>query len=310
MSAVLSITFPIFLLIAAGYVAFRRNILQPDHARGLGAFVLNFALPALIVRALAGRPASEIVNAPYLAAYGGASLVVFAIIFATARYVRGRSVTESAMQALGATASNSGFIGYPVAALVLGQIAGVALSLNMMFENIILIPLALALGEAGQGKARGFGENLRATFSRLARNPLIIAIVAGSAIAFSGLVLPAPLARAIDMLANASAAVALFAIGGALVGLSAEGLASDVALVVVGKLLLHPLAVFLALSLVPPFDPTLRQAALVFASVPMITVYPLLAGAYGQERMAAAALLSATATAFFTISAMLFFLQG
>lgn len=310
MTAVLSITFPIFVLIAAGYVAFRRNVLQPDHARGLGAFVLNFALPALIVRALAGRPASEIFNAPYLAAYGGASLVVFALVFGVARYARGRGLTESAMQALGATASNSGFIGYPVAALVLGQIAGVALSLNMMFENFILIPLALALGEAGKGEARGLAENLRATLLRLARNPLILAIVAGSAISLSGAALPTPLGRAIDMLANASAAVALFAIGGALVGLSAEGLAADVALVVAGKLILHPLAVFAALSLAPPFDPELRKAALVFSSVPMITVFPLLAGAYGQERMAAAALLSATAAAFFTISAMLYFVQG
>jgi len=308
MSDVLAITGPIFLLIAAGYFAFSRRILDPSQSRILGAFVLNFALPALIVRALVGRRPAEIVNARYLLAYGLASLAVYAAVFLIARTARGRSQTESAIQALGATASNSGFIGYPVAALVLGPTAGVALSLNMMFENIVLIPLALALAESGRGKAAGFAANVRSTAARLSRNPLILAILLGTTLAALGLSLPGPLARAIDMLANASAAVALFAIGGALVGISARGLAGDVLLVVVGKLVAHPLAVFVALSFVPELDPTLRKAALIFSSVSMIAVFPLLAQTYGQERMAAAALLTATATSFLTISALLYFL--
>ena len=308
MSDVLAITGPIFLLIAAGYFAFSRRILDPSQSRILGAFVLNFALPALIVRALVGRRPAEIVNARYLLAYGLASLAVYAAVFLVARAARGRSQTESAIQALGATASNSGFIGYPVAALVLGPTAGVALSLNMMFENIVLIPLALALAESGRGKAAGFAANARSTAARLSRNPLILAILLGTTLAALGLSLPGPLARAIDMLANASAAVALFAIGGALVGISARGLAGDVLLVVVGKLVAHPLAVFVALSFVPELDPTLRKAALIFSSVSMIAVFPLLAQTYGQERMAAAALLTATATSFLTISALLYFL--
>jgi predicted permease len=308
MSDVLAITGPIFLLIAAGYFAFSRRILDPSQSRILGAFVLNFALPALIVRALVGRRPAEIVNARYLLAYGLASLAVYAAVFLIARAARGRSQTESAMQALGATASNSGFIGYPVAALVLGPTAGVALSLNMMFENIVLIPLALALAESGRGKAVGLAANIRATAARLSRNPLILAILLGTTLAALGLSLPGPIARAIDMLANASAAVALFAIGGALVGISARGLAGDVLLVVVGKLVAHPLAVFVALLFAPGLDPALRKAALIFSSVSMIAVFPLFAQTYGQERMAAAALLTATATSFLTISALLYFL--
>lgn len=308
MSDVLAITGPIFLLIAAGYFAFSRRILDPAQARILGAFVLNFALPALIVRALVGRRPAEIVNARYLLAYGLASLAVYAAVFFIARAARGRSQTESAMQALGATASNSGFIGYPVAALVLGPTAGVALSLNMMFENIVLIPLALALAESGRGKAVGFAANVRSTAARLSRNPLILAILLGTTFAFLDLSLPGPIARAIDMLANASAAVALFAIGGALVGISARGLAGDVLLVVLGKLVAHPLAVFVALLFTPELDPMLRKAALIFSSVSMIAVFPLFAQTYGQERMAAAALLTATATSFLTISALLYFI--
>ena len=96
MSQVLATTIPIFLLIAAGYGAARAGLIDPADVRTLGRFVLNFALPALIVRALAGRRMSELTDLRYVAVYGAASLTVFALVFAIARFVRGRSQAASA----------------------------------------------------------------------------------------------------------------------------------------------------------------------------------------------------------------------
>lgn len=308
MNQVFAVTIPIFLLIGVGYFAVRARLVEPAGVRALAGFVLNFALPALIVRALAGRKPAELTDVAYVLVYGAASLAVFALVYAIARFVRGRGRTASAVQALGSTASNSGFIGYPVAALVLGAPAGIALSFNMAFENIVLIPLALALAESGVGGAANARETLRSAAARLARNPLIIAIVVGALIAFSGLSLRGPVARAIDLLANAAGAAALFAIGGSLPGLQTRGMAGDVSLIVIGKLVLHPLAVFAALRFAPGLDPTLARAALIFSSVPMITIYPLLGQAYGQGQLSSAALVAATSLSFVTISALLYFL--
>ncbi|MDE2362169.1 MAG: AEC family transporter [Hyphomicrobiales bacterium] len=308
MLAVLSITIPIFLLIGVGFLAFRFRIVPPEHARALGAFVLNFALPALILRALSSHRVSEILNLRYLAGYAAASLLVFALVFTIARRARGRSRTESAIQAMGASVSNSGFIGYAVASLVLGEVAGLALSLNMIVENAIVLPLALGLAEAGRGEGATLAATIRGAALRLARNPLILSILVGLALALTGVVPPAPVARAIDMLANAAAAVALFSIGGALVGAHATGLVADVALIVAGKLVAFPLAVFCVFALVPGLDPVLRKAALVFASVPMIAVYPLFGQVYGLGRLAAGAMVAATALSFLTISTLLYFL--
>ncbi len=308
MDQVLTITIPIFLLIAIGYAATRAGLIEQTGLRGLAAFVLNFALPALIMRALASRHLSDLADPRYLLVYGCASLSVFAFVFFAARFAYRRDRTASAIRALGATASNSGFIGYPVAALVLGAPAGVALSFNMAFENIILIPLALALAESGAGGSTNARETLRRTAGRLVRNPLIIAIVVGAALAATGVGLPGPVARAVDMLANASGAAALFAIGGALIGLRPHGMARDVALVVFGKLVLHPLAVFVGLRFAPGLDPTLARAALIFSSVPVITIFPLLGQAYGQTQFCAATLVTGTALSFATISVLLAFL--
>ncbi|MFT4098394.1 MAG: AEC family transporter [Rhodoblastus sp.] len=308
MNQILAITVPIFLLIGVGYFAVRAGLVEQAGMKTLAGFVLNFALPALIVRALAARRLSEVMDVSYLLVYGAASLLVFAGVFAIARLGRGRGQSASAIQAMGATAANSGFFGYPTAALVLGAPAGVALSLNMAFENIILIPLALALAESGRSGGRGVAETLKGAAHRLVRNPLIIAIVIGVFLSGAGLALPGPVARAVDMLANAAGAVALFAIGGALIGLETRGMAGDVGLVVAGKLIAHPLAVFAGLKLAPGLDPALAKAALIFASAPVITIYPLLGQVYGQGQLCAAALITGTALSFVTVSALLYFL--
>jgi len=74
---VLAITSPIFLLIALGYGAVQAGIMEKGGTRPLGAFVLTFALPALIFKSLAQRPVAEIANWGYLAAYGGGSLIAY-----------------------------------------------------------------------------------------------------------------------------------------------------------------------------------------------------------------------------------------
>ena len=82
----------------------------------------------------------------------------------------------------------------------------------------------------------------------------------------------------------------------------------------IGKLILHPLAVFVSLAVLPrlgmpPLDPDLRMAAIVMAAMPMLSIYPILAQIYGQEDFSAAALLIATAASFFTLSGLLWVLR-
>jgi predicted permease len=80
-------------------------------------------------------------------------------------------------------------------------------------ENVVLLPLTLALAESGGG-VRSWRVALAQSLRRLVVNPLILAIGSGFAVAIAGVTLPAPVAHAIDMLSAASAAVALFVIGG------------------------------------------------------------------------------------------------
>lgn len=305
MNEVLSVTLPIFLLIVLGYVATVRGLTTRDNIRGIGMFVIRFALPALIFRALSQRSISEIMNVPYLVVYALGSLFSFAILFIFTRYVQKKGVASGAMAGLGVSASNTGFVGFPIAAMVVGPDAIVALSLTMIIENLVILPLALGLAESESRKEEPLHKILFYVVRRLTRNPMVLGILAGAAASIAGWHPPAPLFRAIDLLANASSAAALFAVGGALAGMSWKALGFDAVRIAAAKLFIHPMAVFSALMLFPAIAQPYKTSMIIFAAAPMLSIYSIVAQPYGGEREAAAALLGATFFSFFTISALL-----
>ena len=299
---VLSIVAPIFIAIAIGYGLTKVEILPKESIRGLGIFVLYVALPALVVKALVRSPLSELIDLRYLAAYGFGSIVVFGLAFSLARFGQKRNLQRSALVALGSTASNSGFIGYPLASLVIGPPAIIGLALCMLLDSFFTIPAALALAEAGTQARTRLGTTLKASAVELIRNPIMIAILSGTLLSASGIGLPAPVLKTIDLFAMASAPVALFAIGSSLVGLQVRGLGGDAGQIVVGKLLAHPLLVYLGFQFEEPVDPALKSTGIIMASMPMISFYPLLGQRYGLGDMCAAALLVSTMFSVLTIT--------
>jgi len=305
---ILAITGPIFLLIGLGYGAVRAGWFDRALLPALARFVIAFALPALIFRALGQRSLAEVVNGDsgrYLLAYAGGSLLALGAGLLWARG-RGQTRDAAAMTGMGMSCANTAFVGFPVALQVIGPEASVAMALTLMVENLLMIPLCLALADsaprAGQPVvpfARALGRSLLG----LRGNPIVLGIVAGLVSALLAWKMPVPLARAVDLLANASSAVSLFFVGGVLVGLPVRGLAQQVGAVALGKLLLHPLAVWALLCVVGPLPPAQQWAAVLLAGAPMLAIYPILGHKYGRQQANAASLLVATAGAFAGLSA-------
>ncbi|MBU4612322.1 AEC family transporter [Achromobacter sp. GG226] len=304
MSDILAVTGPLFFIIALGFLAVRFGLFGRGDMRVLGAFVINVALPAVLIHALSQRDVQEILDVRYLFAYGLGSLAALAVGIGIARWGLKRGMAASALAGMGTAMSNSAFIGFPLALQLVGPVAAIAAALAMLIENLLILPLVLALAERGEGHGLNVRTLARQIGGRLVRHPVIIAIVVGMTLSLLGWHLPLPAARGVEMLATASAPAALFAIGGALAGQAMRGLATDITVIAVGKLVIHPLLVLLALLLVPDLDPAMRVAAIVIAASPMLTVYPLMGQKYGHEAVCTATLVMTTIVAFFTLSAV------
>lgn len=305
MPTILPLMFPILFLIGLGFLAVRTGYATSGQIDGLAGFVVNIALPAIIFSTFTGQQLSETINLPYLGAYAGGSLIAFAIVFVFLRLVLRRPLTTAAIGALGGTGSNTGFIGFPVASLIFGAPAFLAMPLTMLVENILIIPLALTLAELGRNQGGSLASLLAGTMRRLVAMPLIWAIFAGTALSFANVPIPELLSTSVDLLGRASAPVALFVVGGVVAGLNRGDVTADLWPVVVGKLIIHPLAVAGMLVMIPGVPAGLAACAIVFSSASMLTIYPVLARRYGLETKAAAALIIATVAGLFTVSTVL-----
>lgn len=309
---ILGITGPIYLAIVVGYGATRAGWFSAEDMRVLGRFVIQLALPALLFIALSQRPWREVFHGPYLLAYALASLGTVLLGLLWSRGSQKQGLSHSAVMAMGMACPNSGFVGYPVVLLTLGApVAGVALALNMIVENLLIIPLLLALAEMGRGSGQRWLPVLRQTLGGLVRNPMIIGIALGAAASVLGWRLPEAAARTVQLFAQSSAALSLFVIGGSLVGLGGQRLWPAVARIGIGKLLLHPLLMLAVLTwLLPLDDPGLRTALLLTTAMPMLGIYTILAQRHGLQALSSAALLATTAASFFTLSALLWLLHA
>ena len=302
---ILSITTPIFILIGLGYICVMTRLISQETTRGMGIFVITIALPALIVRGMANKPLADSMDVDFLAGYALASLLLFILGLLFYRRIRRASTAEGSMAGLGMSSANSGFIGVSICAMVLGtEPASRAVAMTILVESMLMIPLAMAIADAGErrGEVDLLGR-LTITVKRLMRSPLLIAICAGLLLAAFRIPLPGVALRVIDMLAMAAAPVALFAVGGNLHGLRPKGMLGDATGISLAKLILHPALTALVFLMFPGLSPEMRQAGILFAAAPMLSIYPILGMRYGLEDHCSATLLLGTVLSFVTISA-------
>ena len=307
---ILSITGPIYLIILIGYLATRSGLFARSDMQVIGRFVINLAIPALLFKVSSERELGEIFNPSYLLAYLSGSLLVVGGGYFWSRRIKGYSTTVAAFNALGMSCSNTGFIGFPVLLLFLEPVAGICFALNILVENLVILPLILAMAEQSRGDNLPWFRLFFRTLARLAVNPLIVALCAGVVISVSPIALPVFITRTVDLLAASCTALALFFIGGTLVGVHYKGNVSRISAVVIGKLIFHPLAVFLSILLVPlaglpTLDGAMAAGAIISAAVPMLSIYSILALKYGEEDICSAATLITILISFFTLNLLL-----
>jgi len=314
---IFAITLPFFALVAAGYIAARRGMLPIDAIPGLNIFVLYFALPCLLYRFGARTPVAQLLDGPVALVWGVGALLMVGVTVAVTR--RGHiGWNDAAFGALVAAFPNTGFIGVPLLAALLG--AGVAgpVIITLMFDMVVTSSLCIALSRLdGAAGAAGVGaaHALRQAFRGVVINPLPWSILLGALASAMGFALPGPADGTVAMLADAASPAALFTIGAVLArpavlaGRSGAAFrrapAGDVLPVAIAKLVVHPLLVYglgrLAMAAGLPIGQPALVAIVLVAAMPSASNVSMLAERFGadNERIARI-ILWTTVAAFFT----------
>ena len=306
MQTILNTALPFFALIFCGYGAGRFKLLSEASVAGVNAFVFYFALPAFIFNLMATSPIADVANGPFIAAYLGVGLVVFAVAAVLGRLLFEVRRSEAALQGSAAVLGNTGYMGLPLVAAAFGDRAAIPLVLGLTLEATVLIPLTIVLVEAQKGLDAGWSHLLGSVAGAMVRNPIIIAIFSGLLVSATSLGLPIPIENFTDLLGSAAGPCALFALGATLASFPISTGISEVSYMTFFKLLVHPAAMWFATTRLFDVDPLWATVAILGAALPVAANVFIVAKQYDTyvERVSSAVLIS-TIVSTVTVSTLL-----
>ncbi|MDP3834366.1 MAG: AEC family transporter [Hydrogenophaga sp.] len=311
---ILLVTFPFFALVLAGFVAARRGMLPLEAIPGLNGFVLFFALPCMLYRFGSTTPIATLLDASVIGVYLLCALVMVAFAIAMTMNQRIRW-NDASIGALVAAFPNTGFMGVPLLAALLGSQAVGTVIVTMLIDMVVTSSLCIALSRLDEGEGHGGQAMLdagRKALLGVLTNPMPWSIILGAVASAYAFTLPKPVEQTVWLLADAASPVALFTIGAVLARAQMQSNhpmpLSDYVPVALMKLLLHPLLVLAvgtaAIQLGVPLSPAALTVMVLAAALPSASNVSLLAERFGADNgRIARIILVTTASAFLTFSA-------
>lgn len=306
METTLHIVLPIFGVILAGYVFARTPLLSQEGIRGLSGFVFYVAMPALLFRTLGRGVVPAGANLDVFFTYVVGCLFLYGIALALGRLAFRGGLQAGALLAMGTTFSNAVMLGIPLVFTAFGEEGLVAIMMIVVFQSAVLIPLTTILLEVGRGRGGGLARMGPTTLAALARNPVIVAMVAGLAWGAGGLSLPGPVDRFIDLLGHGAVPAALFALGASMAGFRIAGNLLESLAMVALKMVALPVIVWILATYIFALPPLHTAVAVVVAGLPVGANVFILASTYRTyEQRAATAVVISTALSVVTAALLL-----
>ena len=313
---ILLVTFPFFALVLAGYIALYRGWLSVAAVPGLNGFVLYFAVPCMLYRFGASTPVADMLSPVIIGVYAASALMMVALtIVITKRGAIGWN--DASLGALVAAFPNTGFMGVPLLAMLLGAASAGPAIATILVDMLLTTSLCVALSRLDGAGIDGAKRAAKQALGRVMGNPMPWAILMGAFASGFEIKLWGPIDQTVALLADAASPVALFTIG-AMLARSQMQSAHPMPLshympAAVLKLIVHPLLVLggglLAQVAGLPLDPFALTCIVLVAALPSASNVSLLAERFGADNgRIARIILVTTVAAFLTFSAAVAFM--
>jgi malonate transporter len=266
------LSLPLYGLVVAGFVIAS----VPGWRREWSAYavraVFAIALPAMLFQLMSHQALLPPVNPRILVAYFGSCLIVFFLGRAIARWWFEMDGVAQSVYALGGIFSNIVLTGLPIARATLGDAAVPVVALVLVFNALTLwtlVSISVEWSRHGAFSPRGLGK----TAFNVLRNPIILAIVAGTLFGRLGYALPVKLDAGLGLIGAAASPTALLVLGLELAEFPLRREWAATATLCTVKLLLQPLIVWLLASLLGLSALELRAVVLVASMAIGVNVY-------------------------------------
>jgi malonate transporter and related proteins len=298
--SIVAVIAPVFILVAAGYLAAYAGVLNNRDVEGLSRFIFNLALPVLLFHSLATVNLPAQLDWRFLGVYYLVVLVIYALGMVLSRRWFAAPIREQSIFGMGASYSNLMLVGLPIISAGLGDEALLPLFLLVSVHSAILFFITAVFIERGGGNGRSPGQIARQTMLGLSRNPIIIGLGLGFLVNWLALPLPPALDAALAITGQATLPCSLIVLGASLTTYKMAGHFAEAGLIVALKLAVQPLLVWLLLFHVFDIDSLWGAVAVMAAGMPVGVSAYIYAQNYrlGSAALSTAVLLSTILTIF------------
>lgn len=294
-----------------GYITVILGWFDQTAIRGLTRFVFDFAVPMLLLRTVSTAQLPEDIPWNFLASYYLATMFVLFSGLVITRIMYRITFSEQVVSAFSCSFSNTVLLGIPLILLAFGDHGALPLFIIIGTHGFVMFPLFTIMMEIGQiGKAP-----LKTLFTKtlygLITNPLVIGLLGGLGCNLLGITLWKPLDEITRLLGNAVTPGALFALGATLAGFRKKIQWKELPLVVLMKIIVHPMLVWLLAVIVFGLTETIWiQVLVILAALPTGVNPFLFASRYNAgQLLSSGAVFISTFISIFTLSALLSFFK-
>ncbi len=315
MLATFSILFPVFALIATGYISYKTKILGSASATELSRFVVWLALPALLFEITAESDWSTLFQWDFIAVYIIGSFAVFLLVLVWQKR-KGKDLAEASIDSMAASYANTGYIGFPLMFLVFGSASEVPTALASIIVASVLFGFAIILIESALHASLAWHLRALNVFKSVFKNPLVIAPLAGILFSATPYTLPVSIETFVGLLADAASPAALISLGLFLAHASAQPTQQSSQIrntainLTLAKLILQPLLVAWLAFGVFEMQTQLAWMAVFLAALPTGTGPYMLAEFYRRDALVTAqTVLFSTVFSLLTLSLLLQFVS-
>lgn len=269
-----------FLLMMVGFTVYKAKMIQMSSVAHLSNIVLYVATPAAIISSfLSEFDLNVLRNA---GRSFGLAILMTAVSIALTQTVMRR---KSDLAKFAVIFSNVGFLGIPLAQMVLGGTSVFYMAMIVVWMSVLTFTYGIYL----------LSKN-RALISvkKIISNPVIVSVAVGVVLYFAQIQLPAPIVRTIQYLNGLNAPVAMMILGCYLAEADIRGMFrnQETYYVLSCRLICVPLIMLVIMRLLPASFTEIKAVMVIAASTPIAAALAMLSQQYGGDYSYASALIS------------------
>lgn len=269
MTQLISIIGPVFAVMGLGFIFARLGLFRPETAKGLSDFTFTLAVPALLFRTVERTAVTLDQSLLVWGSFFGALVIVWGLATVATRLILARPEPDAAAIGMTACFGNVVMLGVPLVTNAYGAAAAVPLSIVLAAHTPVLWVLgSMHMALAETDRRRSLAASLWDVAVDLAKNPIILGVVAGNLWRWTGLGIHPTVDRVLLLLGDASTTTALVAVGIGLVGIKFQGQAPTLGVLVVLKLVAMPVIAWMLSTLVFRLDAVSAGVVVLLAAMP------------------------------------------